>query len=498
VPVDADSLDSMLLAGSVILLLAVLAVRASVRVGLPSLLIYLAMGVVLGESVIGVNFDDAQTAHALGFAALVVILTEGGLTTKWNEVRPSIGLGLALASAGVIVSVALVAVAAHFLLDLPWELALLLGAITSPTDAAAVFTVLRKVPLRPKLLGALEAESGLNDAPTVLLVVLLSSEEGLDGGLGKFLLIVLYELTAGVILGALVGLAGAWLLRRVALPASGLYPITVLAIAAFSYSGTAALHASGFAAVYVTALMLGNAELPHRATTRSFAEGFAWLAQIGLFIMLGLLVSPGTIGMDEVVDGILIAVVLTLIARPISVIACALPFRLPWPEQGFIAFAGLRGAVPIVLATIPLAEQVDQSEELFNLVFVLVVFLTVLTAPLLPALANLLGVTVERARDVDVEAAPLERIDADLLQVKITEKSRLHGVEIAELRLPQGTSVSLIVRGDSSFTPDRRTALRRGDDLLIVTPRKQREKTEKRLQSISRGGRLAGWGGGNR
>jgi len=163
-----------------------------------------------------------------------VILTEGGLTTKWAEVRPSIGLGLALASAGVLISIAIVAVAAHFLLGLDWELALLLGAIASPTDAAAVFSVLRKVPLRPKLLGALEAESGLNDAPTVLLVVLLSSDEGLDAGIGKFVLIVAYELAAGVILGALVGLAGAWLLRRVALPASGLYPITVLAIAAFS------------------------------------------------------------------------------------------------------------------------------------------------------------------------------------------------------------------------------------------------------------------------
>ena len=492
--VDVHSLDQMLLAGSVILLLAVLAVRASVRVGLPSLLIYLAMGMVLGESVLGVKFDDAKTAHALGFAALVVILTEGGLTTKWAEVRPSIGLGLALASLGVIISVSIVALAAHWLLGLPWELALLLGAISSPTDAAAVFSVLRKVPLRPKLLGALEAESGLNDAPTVLLVVLLSSDEGLDAGIGHFTLIVLYELASGIALGALVGFAGTWLLRRVALPASGLYPITVLAIAAFSYSGTAALHASGFAAVYVTALILGNAELPHRATTRSFAEGFAWLAQIGLFIMLGLLVSPGTIGMDEVVDGIVIAVALTLIARPISVLACALPFRIPWPEQGFIASAGLRGAVPIVLATIPLAESVDQAEDLFNLVFVMVVFLTVLTAPLLPSLASFFGVTVERARDVDVEAAPLERIAADLLQVKITEKSRLHGVEIGELRLPAGTSVSLIVRGDSSFTPDRRTALRRGDDILIVTPRKDRDKTEKRLQSISRGGRLAGWG----
>ena len=293
---DADSLNQMLLAGSAIVLLAVLAVRGSVRVGLPSLLIYLGMGIILGEALLGIRFDDASTAQALGFAALVVILTEGGLTTRWSEVRPSLGVGLALATVGVGVSVCLVAVFAHFALDLSWQLSFLLGAITSPTDAAAVFTVLRRVPLKPSLLGALEAESGLNDAPTVLLVVLISTEHSVQGGALGFAALVVYELVGGAVLGAAVGWLGAMLLRRVALPASGLYPISVLAIAVLSYSGSAALHASGFAAVYVTALILGNSELPHRSSTRSFAEGLAWLAQIGLFIMLGLLASPGTFG----------------------------------------------------------------------------------------------------------------------------------------------------------------------------------------------------------
>ena len=490
---DADSLNQVLLAGSAILLLAVLAVRGSVRVGLPSLLIYLGMGIILGEAVLGIRFDDASTAQALGFAALVVILTEGGLTTRWSEVRPSLGVGLALATVGVGVSVCLVAVFAHFALDLSWQLSFLLGAITSPTDAAAVFTVLRRVPLKPSLLGALEAESGLNDAPTVLLVVLISTEHSVQGGALGFAALVVYELVGGAVLGAAVGWLGAMLLRRVALPASGLYPISVLAIAVLSYSGSAALHASGFAAVYVTALILGNSELPHRSSTRSFAEGLAWLAQIGLFIMLGLLASPGTFTTGQVVGGVVLGAALTLVARPLSVIVSAAPFGLPWREQGFLAVAGLRGAVPIVLAAIPLAEQVGRSAEIFNVVFVLVVVLTLTTAPALPALARTFGVTVERPRDVDVEAAPLERIAADLLQVKITEKSRLHGVEIGELRLPKGTSVSLIVRGDSSFTPDLRTSLRRGDDILVVTRRKDREATERRLQAVSRGGRLAGW-----
>src|SRR6478672_8679190 len=204
----------MLLVGSVILLLAVLAVRASVRVGLPSLLIYLAMGIVLGESVLGIRFDDASTAQALGFAALVVILAEGGLTTKWTEVRPSLGLGLALATVGVGVSVALVAVFAHLVLGFSWQLSFLLGAVTSPTDAAAVFSVLRRVPLKPSLLGALEAESGLNDAPTVLLVVLISTEHSVQGGALGFAALVVYELVGGAVLGAAVGWLGAMLLRR--------------------------------------------------------------------------------------------------------------------------------------------------------------------------------------------------------------------------------------------------------------------------------------------
>jgi cell volume regulation protein A len=185
--------------------------------------------------------------------------------------------------------------------------------------------------------------------------------------------------------------------------------------------------------------------------------------------------------------------VLTVVARPVSVLLCGAPLRVPLADLGFLSLAGLRGAVPIVLATIPLSERVGQSDELFNIVFVLVVVLTVLTAPALPRLATALGVTVERARDVEVEAAPLERIAADLLQIRITEQSRLHGVEVGELRLPPGTSVSLVVRGDTSFTPELRTTLRCGDDLLIVTPRKDRDATERRVQMVSRSGRLATW-----
>ena len=489
---DADSLNWLLLVGAAILLLAILAVRISLAAGLPSLLIYLAMGLALGESGLGVHFDDAALAQALGFAALVVILIEGGLSTKWSDVRPSMKVGLLLATLGVTVSVTVVATLAHLLLGVSWKLAWLVGAVTSPTDAAAVFAVLRRVPLHHRLSGALEAESGLNDAATVLLVVLLTSSGSSHGAL-EFVGLAIYELVAGLALGLLVGRAGGSLLRRVALPAIGLYPISVMTIAVLSYGGATALHASGFAAVYVAALVLGNSELPHRTSTRSFAEGFGWLAQIGLFIMLGLLASPDSFRLDHIVEGVVVGAVLTLVARPISVVACALPLRIAWREQVFLSLAGLRGAVPIVLATIPLAAGTPHATEVFDLVFVLVVVLTLVQAPALPTLAERLGVTVERPRDLDVEAAPLDRLAADLLQIHVTAKSRLHGVEIAELRLPPGTSVSLVVRGDESFTPTLQTAIKRGDDLLVVTRRADRDATERRLQAVSRDGRLAGW-----
>ena len=319
---DAHQMDMVLLIGAVVMLVAILAVRVSVRAGLPSLLIYLLMGVLLGESGLGIQFEDANVAHALGFAALVLILAEGGLTTNWREMRSSIklGLGVALATLGVGVSVAVVAVGSHYLLGLDWQLAVLLGAVTSPTDAAAVFSVLRRVPLPRRITGALEAESGLNDAPTVLLVSLVSTGAALDHGVLGFGGIVIYELVMGVVCGLALGFGGAWMMRRVALPASGLYPIAVLTLTVLAYAGTAALHASGFAAVYTAALVLGNSELPHRAATRSFSEGVAWLAQIGLFVMLGLLVSPARISLEHVAVAALAGLLLTFGARPLSVL----------------------------------------------------------------------------------------------------------------------------------------------------------------------------------
>jgi cell volume regulation protein A len=491
---DVHQLDTFVLVGSAVTFLAILAVRISSRAGLPSLLIYLLMGVALGEAGVGIGFENAELAHSLGFAALAIILAEGGLTTNWREARSSMKLGFSLATIGVAVSVAVVAVAAHYLLGLPWELAVLLGAVTSPTDAAAVFSVLRVVPLPKRLTGPLEAESGLNDAPTVVLVTLISTGAVAENGLLGTVGIIVFELVVGVLIGLAVGFGGAWVMRRAALPSSGLYPLAVLTLTFLAYGAAAAVHASGFAAVYVCALVLGNMELPHRAATRSFAEGVAWLAQIGLFVMLGLLLSPGRITLSTVGVAIAAGLVLTLVARPLSVLVSAVVQPMPWRELSFLSWAGLRGAVPIVLTTIPLAAGVAGSERLFDMVFVMVVVYTVLTGPSLPVVARLLRVARRsEPRGLEMEAAPLERIAADLLQVTISPVSRMHGVEVGELRLPQGSSISMVIREGETIVPERRTVLRHGDDLLVVTPRRVREQTERRLRQVSDGGRLAQW-----
>lgn len=490
---DVQALNTFLLVGAMVVVAAVVAVRVSVRFGMPTLVLYLLFGVLLGEAVLGIEFDDAQLAQALAFGALVIILAEGGLTTRWSDLRPALGVGLALATVGVGITTAVVAVLAHFLFGLDWQLAVLLGAVFAPTDAAAVFSTLRRVPLRRRAARTLEAESGLNDAPTVVLVTIVSANGVAERGIGMVAMNIVYQLIIGAVVGLLVGLAGAVVLRRAALPASGLYPLVVMTLAVLAYATGAVLGASGFAAVYVAAVVLGNSQLPHRAATRSFAEGLAWVAQIGLFVMLGLLATPRELP-GAVIPALVAGAGLTLLARPLAVLLSCLPFRVPLREQVFLSWAGLRGAIPVVLATIPLADQVDGANHLFAIVFVVAVVFTMLQAPTLPWTARRLGVdSDEDTRDAEVESAPLDRLSADLVQLRVPTGSRLHGVEVGELRLPKGVAVSLIVRGNESFVPESRTRLRLGDEVLIVAPRGLRATTEARLRAVGQRGRLAGW-----
>ncbi|MCX4692816.1 potassium/proton antiporter [Streptomyces sp. NBC_01408] len=480
------------------LLVAVAAVRISSRSGLPSLLIYLGIGIAIGQDGIGnVVFDNAELTQVIGYAALVVILAEGGLGTKWKEIKPALPAAVVLSLVGVAVSVGVTAAGAHYLVGLEWRQALLIGAVVSSTDAAAVFSVLRKVPLPSRITGVLEAESGFNDAPVVILVVAFSTVGPVDEWyvlLGKIAL----ELAIGAAIGLTVGFLGAYGLRHVALPASGLYPIAVMAIAITAYAAGAMAHGSGFLAVYLAAMVLGNAKLPHWPATRGFADGLGWIAQIGMFVLLGLLVTPHEL-VHDFWPAVVIGLVLTMVARPLEVFVSLLPFRVPWREQALMSWAGLRGAVPIILATIPMVSGIEGSDRVFNIVFVLVVVYTLVQGPTLPWLARKLELgDSEEPADLGIESAPLEKLRGHLLSFAIPPASRMHGVEVSELRLPAGASVTLVVRDGKSFVPMPSTVLRREDELLVVATDPVRDAAEARLRAVARGGKLAGWlGTGN-
>jgi potassium/hydrogen antiporter len=498
----SGGIDVALLLGAAVLLVAVAAVRLSTRIGLPSLLAYLLLGVLLGEAGLGIRFDNVELTRTLGFCALIMIIAEGGLTARWSTLRPVLPLAALLSTVGVLVSIAVVGAMLHLALGLDWRLALLYGAVLSSTDAAAVFATLRRLRLRPRLVTTLEAESGINDAPVVLLVLLLSANPVGGRPWWQEVLIVGYELAAGACIGLVVGQAGCWLLRRAALPSAGLYPIAAVGLTVLAYAAGAVAHASGFLAVYVAGVVLGNARLPHRRAILGFADGLAWLAQIGLFVLLGLLVSP-----RRLPDALLIAVVaglaLLFVARPLSVAASAIWFRsgrlgsrTGRREQAFLSWAGLRGAVPVVLATIPLSHHLPGAQRLFDSVFVLVIIFTLVQVGTMARVARLLRVTAPaEASELHVETAPLDRMRADLLQLEVPRGSRLAGVHIDELRLPVGAAVTLVLRDGAGFVPSPDTRLRAGDALLIVATAEVRDVAERRLRAVSRRGRLARWHG---
>ncbi|MBY8847354.1 potassium/proton antiporter [Saccharothrix sp. MB29] len=352
--------------------------------------------------------------------------------------------------------------------------------------------VLRGVGVGKRLIGALELESGINDAPVYIAVVLLAAPDPVTWAAPA---LMAYELVAGALIGIALGWLGGVGLRRAALPATGLYPLATVAVCLLAYTAGDLAHASGFLAVYIAALVLGNARLPHRADTLSFAEGLGWIAQIGLFVLLGLYASPGRL-LDALVPALVAGAVLVLLARPLSVLCAALPFRVPWREQVFISWSGLRGAVPIVFALIPLIQGVEGAQRLVDAVFVLVVVLTLVQGTSLPWLAKWLGlVRSGEAREVQVDSSALDALGAELLQVRIQRGSKLHGVYLSELRLPPGSSVSLVVRAENSFTPQPTTRLQEHDQLLVVCTEVARTATEQRIRAVDRAGRFARWKG---
>ena len=360
-----------------------LGVRLAGRLGVPGLLLYLVLGLLLGTFFPAMDLQDAELATVLGYTALVLILAQGGLTTRMSQLRPVMWPAITLASLGVAVSIAVVAVPLVLLLGVSTQNAILIGAVLAATDAAAVFSVMRRMRISSRVRTLLEAEAGFNDAPVVVLVSVVSSGAFDSTPYWQIPVIVLVELIGGAAVGIGVGYLARWVLPRLALPAVGLYPIAALALLVGAYGLADVLHVSGFLAVYVAAVLIGStARLPHRRSIIGFADGLAWIAEIGLFVMLGALAEVSRLP-PAIPLALVVCAILVFVARPLATVVSLVPFRLPWSTIAFTSVAGLRGAVPIVFAAIPLGLGVPGARLVFDVTLIVVLILMLVQMPML-------------------------------------------------------------------------------------------------------------------
>lgn len=492
---NTDPIAVGIVAGAAVILVAIVGVRFAGRLGVPGLLLYLLIGVILGLLFPDVGVEDPGLAVILGYSALILILAQGGLTTPWTRLRPVLWPSLALATVGVAISIAVVALPLIWLAGMDTRLALILASVIAATDAAAVFSVLRRVNVVPRLRTLLEGEAGFNDAPVVVIVTLLATNS-MTAEPWLIPVLVVLELLGGAAIGIALGFAARWIMPRIALPAVGLYPIAALTVIVASYGLALLVHASGFMAVYVAAVILGSAEnLPHRRSILGFSDGLSWIAEIGLFVMLGLLADPARLPQSL---GIALVAVLavTFLGRPLAALVSLAPFRMPPRFIAFTSVAGLRGAVPIVFAAIPLGLGMPGAELVFDATFILVFVLTAVQTPALPWAARRLRVeSEERTGELDVDIAPLDEMHAVVMGFDLPMSSRLAGMFVRELGLPEGAAVSLVIRDQRASVPDSETRLRAGDRLVVVAAEGCRSETETRLRALDRAGRLAGWRG---
>lgn len=462
-----------------LLAISVLFSRASQRFGFPIAILFLLVGVLAGSEGIGrIEFDDYGFAFRVGTIALALILFDGGLNTPLTALRKVAAPASTLATVGVAAVAGLVAIGAH-LLGLGWPEALLLGAVISSTDAAAVFSVLRGsgLHLKRRVGVTLEVESGINDPAAIILTTVLTANLLTPGtGLGwRIPFEVLIQTVVGGAVGWAVGYAGRMLLARLSLSTSGLYPVVTLALALFSFGTAALLHGSGFLAVYLTGLILGNGPLPYRVGLLRVHDALAWLSQVGMFLILGLLVFPSRL-IDVAGIGFAIAMLVAFVVRPLVVALILLPFRYPPREVLYIGWVGLRGAVPIVLATFPVLAGAPGAGRLFDLVFIIVVAGTLIPGATVGWITRRLGLQSNEppAPQAVLAIESRQPLQGELMSFYIDHALAVVGVPLEELPLPDGSAVALIIRGAQLVPPKPDTVLRAGDHVHVIAPAEDR------------------------
>ncbi len=440
------------------------------RGGLPVLVVFLGLGMLLGsDGPGGIAFDDADLARTVGTIGLVAILWEGGLTTRWRDVRPVLPGAALLATAGVAITAGVVGLAALVLFDLDPAEAMLLGAIVGSTDAAAVFATLRFTTLRRRVGAMLEAESGLNDPMAVALTLgLIEWVDSPGYGLAELVPRIGWTLALGLVSGLALGALASRLIARIPLAAGPFVPVVSAGVALVAFAAPESVGGSGFLAVYIVALFLGNTPHAFRRPLAAFHEGLAFIAQIALFGVLGLLVFPSELG-PVVLSGLALTAVLIVVARPLAVWLCTLGQGLEQRERLLMSWAGLRGAVPIVLATFALSEGLGASETIFNAVFFVVLLSAAIQGPALAPLARRLGLTgaPRSIYEAPLEVGPLG--GADLLEYAVRRRDGADGRLVRELGLPRGSLLAVVMRDGEAIPPRGSTRVAAGDRLYILT-----------------------------
>ena len=477
---------NILLIGSIILFVSILAGKASSRFGAPMLLFFLFVGMAFGTDGVGIEFDSFATVQFIGMVALSIILFSGGMDTSFEEVRPILKEGVVLATVGVMLTALFTGTVIYYVsgwlgAQIPFTLSLLIAAVMSSTDSASVFAILRskRIGLKENLRPLLELESGSNDPMAyILTIMLIQINLGAESSVGAVVLTFLKQMGIGAVAGYLMGRGGAEIVNRINVGNKSLYSVLLLSLVFFISSFTDLLGGNGYLAVYIAGIVMGNRKLSHKRTLATFLDGVTWLMQIVMFLMLGLLVNPHEL-LDVVWMGVIVGVAMIFFTRPLAVWLTLLPLgsKLSNKARHYISWVGLRGAAPILFATYPKLAGLDPNNTIFNIVFFITIFSLVVQGTTVGSFANLLGVadkSPEKGFDIDLP----DEVKAALTEVDIIEGGARDGALLRDVHLPEKTLVMMIRRGDKYIVPNGNTTLHRGDKLLLISEEIQVAQTE--------------------
>ncbi|MCC9136585.1 potassium/proton antiporter [Pontibacter silvestris] len=483
------TIEDILLGASILLMISILISKSLGRLGIPALALFLGVGMLAGsEGIGGIYFDDSRTAQSLGTIALTIILFSGGLDTRWESIRPILWRGVTLSTLGVFITAILVGLFATYVLNFTLLEGLLLGAIVSSTDAAAVFSILRSknIGLKNNLRPTLELESGSNDPMAYFLTVsftFLLTNEGAN--IWQLVPMFFLQMSIGALMGVVMGRVMVWVINNIKLEQEGLYPALTLAMVVFTFAFTNLISGNGFLAVYISSVILGNKNFIHKRSLSRFYDGVAWLMQILMFLTLGLLVFPSQM-LPVIGMGILISLFLIFVARPISVFIGLSFFKISLQDKLYVSWVGLRGAVPIVFATYPLLAGVEKSNMIFNIVFFIVLTSVMLQGTTLKLVADWLNLSEQDNSPKRFQLGEDMGYDSKstLVELELTDSSTAVGKSIVDLQFPKASLIVLIDREGRYVTPNGATILEKGDKLMVMTDSDEElEKVNKALYS---------------